>query len=145
MTSCPRCGGQLSLQPGGLFRDAHGVFLPASALRRQADYRVAAELTASLQRGAKSVSPCPSCRSALREVELTGPPTLKLDGCSECGGFWFDEGELERLRAAMLSRKQTKPRTVGGYGGTAIARGASTSPVAEGIYSSLTGLGGFLG
>src|SRR5687767_12996016 len=106
MTSCPRCGGQLALRPGGVFHDEHGVFLPASALRRQGDYRVAAELGASLARGAKTASPCPSCRSALRGVELPGPPRLRLDGCVECGGFWFDTEELEALRRAMLSRTQ---------------------------------------
>ena len=30
-----------------------------------------------------------------------GIPTLILDGCSECGSFWFDKGEIDRIRKAV--------------------------------------------
>ena len=27
-----------------------------------------------------------------------GKPTLILDGCGDCGSFWFDKGEIDRIR-----------------------------------------------
>ena len=30
-----------------------------------------------------------------------GIPTLILDGCGECGSFWFDKGEIDRIRKAV--------------------------------------------
>ena len=29
-----------------------------------------------------------------------GKPTLILDGCGDCGSFWFDKGEIDRIRKA---------------------------------------------
>jgi len=42
---------------------------------------------------------CPRCSSELIIVEAEG---VELDWCSECGGVWFDEGEVE----ALLGRRQ---------------------------------------
>ena len=29
-----------------------------------------------------------------------GSATLILDGCGDCGSFWFDKGEIDRIRKA---------------------------------------------
>jgi len=37
---------------------------------------------------------CPACRTELVVVEREA---IEVDWCLECGGLWFDEGELELL------------------------------------------------
>jgi uncharacterized protein len=37
---------------------------------------------------------CPLCGGTLRPVERLG---IELDHCSECGGIWMDQGELNEL------------------------------------------------
>ena len=27
--------------------------------------------------------------------------TLILDGCGDCGSFWFDKGEIDRIRKSL--------------------------------------------
>jgi hypothetical protein len=38
---------------------------------------------------------CPKCGANLREVEMQG---LKVDVCPECGGVWFDAGEIDQWK-----------------------------------------------
>jgi uncharacterized protein with PIN domain len=37
---------------------------------------------------------CPKCGAKLEEVEFHH---IKIDKCTECGGVWFDKGEVEML------------------------------------------------
>lgn len=133
MTVCPRCAGILALGGEGLLRDAHGVFLPASAIRGSVDRGGAAMLAAAIGRGATGPLACPSCRSPMRvaRVPIPGQPDLEVDGCLVCGGCWFDRGELGRLRAAMLARPRETPRVLGGYGGNTVSRGVGHYSLAE--------------
>jgi hypothetical protein len=39
---------------------------------------------------------CPKCAAGLVTVTFRG---VELDKCSECGGLWFDCGELDRVLA----------------------------------------------
>ena len=41
---------------------------------------------------------CPKCGADLREVEHHH---VKVDECTECGGIWFDKGELELLERTI--------------------------------------------
>ena len=38
--------------------------------------------------------------SSKHNYEGVGKATLVLDGCSDCGSFWFDKGEIDRIRKA---------------------------------------------
>jgi Zn-finger nucleic acid-binding protein len=50
-------------------------------------------------RSAELRYPCPVCLGVkLGKLTLPGEPALVLDYCERCGGIWFDEGEVERLR-----------------------------------------------
>lgn len=141
MTACPRCHGALELQREGTLRDAHGVFVPDSAFRSANAYAASAALRASLASAAATGFPCPSCRGALREARIG---EMSADGCAECGGWWFDRDELEKLRTTMLSRPASKPRVVGGYGGTTAVRAPHPwGPAAEGLFALLNGAGAF--
>ncbi len=44
---------------------------------------------------------CPCCARPLRAVERQG---IELDHCTECGGFWLDQGELDRLVTGEATR-----------------------------------------
>ena len=37
---------------------------------------------------------CPKCGNDLAEIELHG---VKVDQCANCGGVFFDKGELDQL------------------------------------------------
>ncbi|MBC8103196.1 MAG: zf-TFIIB domain-containing protein [Cytophagales bacterium] len=37
---------------------------------------------------------CPLCARSLKTVERDG---VEIDHCTGCGGFWLDQGELDRL------------------------------------------------
>ena len=34
-----------------------------------------------------------------------GKPTLILDGCGDCGSFWFDKGEIDSIRKGRVKEK----------------------------------------
>ena len=38
--------------------------------------------------------------SSKHNYEGVGKATLVLDGCGDCGSFWFDKGEIDRIRKA---------------------------------------------
>ncbi len=50
---------------------------------------------------------CPRCKSELVVVEYSN---VELDWCPECGGLWFDSGEME-----LLARKTTEDSGEGGF------------------------------
>ena len=37
---------------------------------------------------------CPKCGHDLKEFEMKG---VRLDRCGNCGGTWFDEGEIDEM------------------------------------------------
>ena len=42
---------------------------------------------------------CPRCQSELETIEVDG---IELESCPECGGLWFDQGELRRAKDLAL-------------------------------------------
>jgi Zn-finger nucleic acid-binding protein len=49
---------------------------------------------------------CPVCRKKMQPFWVPAGPSreIELDRCNECGGVWFDAGELERA-----TRRKLKP------------------------------------
>lgn len=41
---------------------------------------------------------CPSCAAKLQAVSPVDAPDLIVDRCGSCGGFWLDDGELEKMQ-----------------------------------------------
>ena len=59
-----------------------------------------------------SARSCPACRTRLRAFWVpsrTGADEIELDRCNDCGGVWFDAGELQQAsgRGVKLSRTET--------------------------------------
>jgi Zn-finger nucleic acid-binding protein len=48
---------------------------------------------------------CPQCGHLLRRRAVGNGITFGLDRCGSCGGFWFDRGEWESLKAHLLHRQ----------------------------------------
>lgn len=48
---------------------------------------------------------CPLCGVSLKTVERLG---IELDHCTQCGGFWLDQGELDLLVQQEAMRALTK-------------------------------------
>ena len=45
----------------------------------------------------QSAKNCPRCNLTLRTVKFLGANDILLDRCENCGGFWLDGGQLERI------------------------------------------------
>ena len=50
---------------------------------------------------------CPDCQSGLRATEMG---EVEIDHCRACGGTWFDEGELQRVREAVGPSSDGAPK-----------------------------------
>lgn len=59
--------------------------------------------------------PCPVCLGVkLSKIRLVATAELTLDRCERCGGIWFDEGEVARLRGLRFqgARQKIQPADV---------------------------------
>jgi ribosomal protein L37AE/L43A len=56
---------------------------------------------------------CPKCGAQLAEIEFHH---IKIDKCEECGGMWFDKGELEMLQHVDQGRIRGFLRSMLGLG-----------------------------
>lgn len=54
---------------------------------------------------------CPKCGGHLSEIEFHH---IKLDRCDDCGGIWFDKGEMEMLEHVDQSNIRSFVRTMFG-------------------------------
>ena len=51
--------------------------------------------------GSNSPLSCLDCRTAMRTVVQRG---VEIDVCADCGGMWFDGGELQRFQQSKLGK-----------------------------------------
>jgi hypothetical protein len=54
---------------------------------------------------------CPKCGADLKETEFHH---IKIDRCPECGGLWFDKGEIEMLEHIDQSKLRSFVRSLFG-------------------------------
>jgi hypothetical protein len=54
---------------------------------------------------------CPKCGARLRETDFHH---IKIDKCPECGGIWFDGGEIEMLEHIDQSKVRAFMRSLFG-------------------------------
>lgn len=103
--SCPRCARGLAKAGTRAQLDAcprcRGVFVQPEELARALDPAQARLLGSAIQASPVPGASCPRCAVDMREVRFADVG-FRLDGCPRCGGFWCDEGELEKVRDGGL-------------------------------------------
>ena len=88
-----------------LCRNCAGIWFDAEELRRliAADpiSMIALEAKLTPRVGQKkmevAVTSCPSCDSLLHKYHYQYDSPIELHACLDCGGFWVQEGELEKI------------------------------------------------
>lgn len=61
-----------------------------------------------------AVSACPSCASLLHIYHYQYDSPVELNACLDCGGFWVQEGELEKMQQWRSQHAQPDARETQG-------------------------------
>jgi len=111
---CPRCEEPLSVSEGRGFpfhqcTGCGGIWLSRRSLQRFVDLSLESEVGTEERRAVAEgvrgrrkrrrrdpLVPCPVCRIRMRVAEFAGYSGVLVDQCIR-HGWWFDDGELERL------------------------------------------------
>lgn len=125
---CPACFNELTeIQIGGVTLDAceggcAGIWFDAFELQRvDEQHEVAGATVLHLQRNpALAVDfqrkrDCPRCDGVkLKRHFFSAQKQVEVDQCPQCGGYWLDAGELEKIRAEKtLAEKTAQARPTG--------------------------------
>ena len=109
---CPACLNELTqVQVGAVAVDVchggcGGIWFDAFELQRVDEkHEAAGELLINIQRDPRLVvdhtrkRDCPRCDGIKLSRHLFNPKsTVQVDHCPNCGGYWLDDGELEKIR-----------------------------------------------
>jgi uncharacterized protein len=120
---CPACTHELmEFVIGGVTVDAceggcAGIWFDGFELQRVDDqHEVAGDKVLHLQRDPRLVldpnlkRECPRCANIkLKRQLFNRTSTVEVDHCPNCGGYWLDAGELEKIRAQKATASQTAP------------------------------------
>ena len=121
---CPRCGEALRRWTLGATQldgcdTCGGVWFDADELRSiatsgdgldQAEETFSPGLAGAVGDGDGK---CPACRTELKKFSFPYAKAIELDGCPDCKGIWFDDGELEQL-AQRVPKQHRPPQAKGG-------------------------------
>jgi Zn-finger nucleic acid-binding protein len=122
---CPACTHELmEFVIGGVTVDAceggcAGIWFDAYELHRVDDqHEIAGDTVLNLQRDPKVVvdpqlkRECPRCANIKLKRQPFGPNLrVEVDHCPNCGGYWLDAGELEKIRAHKTVASHTAAAT----------------------------------
>ena len=61
---------------------------------------------------------CPKCGSTTDAINYGGDTGIVVDRCTACGGFWLDEGELEKVQMVIEGWDDCLPDDLRKYGKT---------------------------
>ena len=109
---CPACFHELmEFVIGGVTVDAceggcAGIWFDAFELQRvDEQHEITGDTVLNLQRDPKMVvdhtrkRECPRCASIkLKRHFFSAAKQIEVDHCPHCGGYWLDQGELEKIR-----------------------------------------------
>lgn len=92
-----------------------GIWFDAFELQRVDDqHEVAGDKVLHLQRDPRlTVDParkreCPRCVGIKLKRQFFSPQVrIEVDHCPQCAGYWLDQGELEKIRAARVLESKT--------------------------------------
>ena len=118
---CPKCGASLRrLKRGDVAIDAcdlcYGIWLDRGELEQitskegkvqdsvKALKEVLSEEPAVTEEASKN---CPRCEKPMKKVNFKTKDNVLADKCPECGGMWFDSGELISVTDKMEDEKSS--------------------------------------
>jgi Zn-finger nucleic acid-binding protein len=104
---CPSCGG-LWLDHGEIERIGRGQTAEMDKLK------TALKGSEKPDPASETVTSCPACPGALKEVVL-GP--VHVDYCTKCHGVFLDKGELDQAVAAVKGSTLRQVLTLAGQAG----------------------------
>jgi Zn-finger nucleic acid-binding protein len=124
---CPACDFDLTeMEMGGVKLDTchggcGGIWFDAFELQRVDDRNeVATEYLLRIQRNPKKVvdfsrkRACPRCDGVkLKRHFFSALKKVEVDHCPNCGGYWLDAGELEKIRAEKALEAKVAEASVG--------------------------------
>ena len=104
---CPRCNEKMAKEEidGEMIAVCHdcgGMWLQRNQLNKmiiegEGDFE-SASVDSSATGGEMTTLSCPECDgSIMGKVNFLHYSDIILDHCDSCGGFWLDQGELERI------------------------------------------------
>jgi Zn-finger nucleic acid-binding protein len=131
---CPACSHELmEFVIGGVTVDAceggcAGIWFDAYELHRVDDqHEVAGNTVLNLQRDPRVVvdmqlkRECPRCANIkLKRQPFSPSLRVEVDHCPNCGGYWLDAGELEKIRTHKTIASHTAPAKQAGLSMEAI-------------------------
>jgi len=143
--NCTACGGELRpSEPGeGVGRESftcnkcHGVSVSGETTRRLLsalgfDTQHFVQTLEKAKRSSTRPLACPRCAQPCVAIDAKG---VELDVCKECGGTWFDGGELFRVTGGKLGmRDEGAGPKVGSAIGTKAAIAPGTSEEVIGVF-----------
>jgi len=107
--NCPRCDRTLAMTTvqqaetwactncGGMFLDRGALDRTAAPHEGDLEYSTLDDETFSHE-DAHGVTSCPRCApQSMRKVEFNIYTGIILDYCAQCGGFWLDGTEMDRI------------------------------------------------
>ena len=124
---CPACDFDFTeMEMGGVKLDTchggcGGIWFDAFELQRVDDRNeVATEYLLRIQRNPKKVvdfsrkRACPRCDGVkLKRHFFSALKKVEVDHCPNCGGYWLDAGELEKIRAEKALEAKVAEASVG--------------------------------
>ena len=147
---CPRCPATLDAQPAGrkaklrACPEHHGVFATPADLQHVLPVSAYAALRDAMDRSVPGALACPSCATAT--MRTLHPRGVELDGCPDCGGVWFDGGELERVKEqpkgplSSPATPQGRPQHAMGFAGDAAGAAIAGPEIFAGIFQIIASL-----
>jgi Zn-finger nucleic acid-binding protein len=122
MNPCPRCHIALSPQQQGDItlescERCHGQWLEPEDLKAIIEGTVLLETGPAVRTGidltdVQEDAPCPRCAVAMQPFNYAGDSGVILDKCPSCGSLWLDDGDLERVLAAVAASEQGLDRDI---------------------------------
>ena len=90
VAQCESCAG-IWFKEGTLERylREHGDRLPETPM-----------LPSRLREFDEKLANCPACKKAMDKDFVRTRPEVRVDHCEDCGGYWLDDGEIQRLTEA---------------------------------------------
>jgi len=128
MIKCPACDFDLTeMKLGGVTVDTchggcGGIWFDAFELQRVDEQREVPEehllriqIDPRIKVDAERKRSCPRCEGVkLKRHFFSARKQVEVDQCPQCGGYWLDAGELEKIRAEKaLAETTSKASTTG--------------------------------